>query len=300
MFRHKVFRDRAVARRSRPEPLDARLQVTAPHEWFALAGLSVAVSVLVLWGAFGTVQRTVQAPAVLIAPGERFVVAAPVSGVVIELLAEVGDAVAAGQPIARVRRPDAERQAHITRRLIRAVAEAPAAADGLAAGVRRQVLDAASRELREVELTAAEVIVAPRAGELAVRLLALSQAVEAGETVAQIRAAGSGAWQAFALVSPADAGHIEAGMAAEVHTAPAGAAAPGGLAAQVADVSPKPVAPPAWLEDLGLAAAAPAHLLRLDLSEPPPGPAADGTSGRAQVALAEQSLASLLLAGGGS
>lgn len=298
MFRSKVFRDRAVARQSRPEPLDARLQVTAPHEWVALAALGVALLVLLLWAVLGTVQRSVAVAAVLVQPGERAAVAAPVSGVVVELLAEVGDAVGAGDPIARVRLPEVERQARITQRLVSVVEDGgPAGGDVGDARLRRQLLGAARRELREVELATAEFIVAPRAGWLAASRLTPSEAVRAGETIAHVRADASGAWQAFAFVSPADTGQIEAGMAAEVLATLPGDPSPRALAAQVLEVSPRPVAAPPWLEDFGLAANAPAHLLRLALSEAAPASLVDGAGGRVRVALAEQSLASLLLAG---
>ena len=299
MFRSKVFRDKAVARRSRPEPLDARLQVTAPHEWVALAGLGVAFLALVLWGVFGTVQRSVAVAAVLLQPGERVAVASPVSGVVVELLADVGDAVQAGQAIARVRLPEAERQARIARRLVAVVEDGMSVAAG-DAGLRQQLLAAARGELREAELATAELIVAPRAGVLATRRLTAGQAVHAGETVAQVRAAAAGGWQAFAFVSPADEGQVESGMAAQVLAMLPGESVPRVLAAEVLEVSPQPVAAPAWLEDFGLAAGAPSHLLRLALSEPPPAGLVDGAGGRARVALAEQSLASLLLSGGGA
>ena len=299
MFRSKVFRDRAVARQSRPEPLDARLQVTAPHEWVALAALGVALLVLLLWGFLGTVQRSVAVAAVIVQPGERAAVASPVSGVVVELLAEVGDAVAAGQPIVRVRLPEAERQARITQRLMNAVEGGRVTSRPVSdAQLRRQLLAAARLELREVELGTAELIVAPSAGWLAASRVMPSQVVGAGETIAHVRADADGAWQAFAFVSPADTGQIEAGMAAQVLATLPGEPTPRTFDAQVLEVSPRPVSAPSWLEDLGLAAAAPAHLLRLALSEPAPAALVDGAGGRARVALTEQSLASLLLGGG--
>ena len=45
MFINRLFREQALARRQRQEPLDDRLQVTAPHEWLLVAGLGVAVDV---------------------------------------------------------------------------------------------------------------------------------------------------------------------------------------------------------------------------------------------------------------
>ncbi len=41
MFINRLFREQALAKRQRQEPLDDRLQVTAPHEWLLVAGLGV-------------------------------------------------------------------------------------------------------------------------------------------------------------------------------------------------------------------------------------------------------------------
>ena len=46
MFYGEAFREEAVARLSRPEPLDHRLQVTAPREWMVLAGVGLSLFAL--------------------------------------------------------------------------------------------------------------------------------------------------------------------------------------------------------------------------------------------------------------
>ena len=92
LFYHKVFREEAVARRARPEPLDARLQVTAPHEWMVLAGIGLSLLLFLVWAAFGSVERRLSVEAVLVRPGERHAVTSPVSGTVVETAAAVGDA----------------------------------------------------------------------------------------------------------------------------------------------------------------------------------------------------------------
>lgn len=296
---NKVFREEAVARRSRPEPLDERLQVTAPHEWMVLAALGLALIVFLAWAVFVRVDRNLTAAAVLVQPGARDAVVSPVSGSVIETLAEVGDPVRQGQRIARVRLPEAERQARITRTIVSAVEEGLRGVEP-ADEVRGPLLAAARDELRDelaaVELRAGEWIVAPRAGVLIALRLTAGQPVRVGETVARVRGSSAGAWQAFAFVSPQDAERIEPGMDAELVLTRAEQPGEQRLEASVLDVSSRPA--PAWLADLGLTTRAPAHLLRVTLNEPP-ATLADGAAGRVRITVGRQSPAALL-AGRGS
>lgn len=294
MFHYsKVFREEALARRSRPEPLDDRLQVTAPHEWLVLTGVGLSLLALVAWGVSGSVERSLSVDVVLVQPGARRAVTAPVAGDVIEILADVGDPLEAGQSIARIRPVEARRQARVSRRIVDAVEQ------GLRGGAAlpETLLAAARIELRAVELLAAESVVAPQAGTLAAHRLTPGRPVRAGETVARVRGRSDGAWHALAFVSPREAGRLAGGMDAEVRAGTPGPSDPSARAARVLDVSPRPVAAPEWLADLGLSTPAPAHLLRLVLSDPPSAPL-DGAAGRARIVLGRQSPAALLLAGG--
>ena len=63
------FRERAIIRNAEPEPLDDRADVTAPREWVVLAGLGLALAVLVVWGVFGSVERTLRSDGVLVRSG---------------------------------------------------------------------------------------------------------------------------------------------------------------------------------------------------------------------------------------
>ena len=289
----KVFREEAIARRSRPEPLDDRLQVTAPHEWLVLTGVGLALLALLAWGVSGRVERSLSVDVVLVQPGGRHAVTSPVSGDVVEVLAEVGDFLAAGQAIARVRPLEARREARITGRIVDAVEEE---LRGDAAALREALLAAANR-LGAVERLAGESIVAPREGTLVAHGLTPGRPVRAGETVARLRGRSEGDWQALAFVSSTEAGRLAGGMDADVRVALPGWPAPSAFEARVAEVSPRPAAAPEWLAGLGLSTPAPAHLLRLVLNEPPPQPL-DGAGGRARIVLGRQSPAALLLAGG--
>ena len=64
------FRESAIIRNARPEPLDDRAQLTAPHEWAILACLGLALAGLVLWSLFGSVERTLRLDGVLVLSGE--------------------------------------------------------------------------------------------------------------------------------------------------------------------------------------------------------------------------------------
>ena len=265
-----------------------------------LAGLGLSLLVFLVWGVFGSVERRLSVKAVLVQPGERHAVVFPVSGNVVERLADVGDTLEAGQAIARVRLPEAERQARITRRIAGAVEDGMRRAEGAAVTALQEALLAAARNaLAEVEILAGESIVAPHGGELVAHRLVPGQPVHAGETVAQLRGRSEGAWLALAFVSPKDAGKITTGMAAEVLVALPGQPGSSTLNARVLAVSPRPSAAPEWLADFGLSTPAPSHLLRLALDDPSRLPLTDGTGGLARIVLGKQSPAALLLEGGG-
>lgn len=300
MFYSKVFREEAVARRSRPEPLDGRLQVTAPHEWIVLAGLCMAVLLFLAWGVFGSVERTLSATAVIVQPGDRDPVVSGVSGNVIEVLAEVGDPVEPEQPIARVELPEAERQARITRTIVDEVEGRMRDADTATAAEVWEALLEAARDVEAVERRAGQSIVVPRdvRGTLVGHRLVAGQPVRAGQTVAQVLGRSADAWQAFAFVTSQDAERLEAGMAAQVLLALPEQPGASRLEARVLEVSSRPVIAPAWLADLGLANPVPAHLLRLVLDDPPES-LADGADGRVRIVLGQQSPVTLLVGGSG-
>ena len=96
------FRERALTRSAELNPLDDRAELTAPREWAVLACLGLVVAAIVAWGAFGSVERTVRSDGVLVMSGERRTVLANAAGAVVEVLAEAGGRVEAGQPIARI------------------------------------------------------------------------------------------------------------------------------------------------------------------------------------------------------
>lgn len=106
----QLFRQEALARRGRAEPLDGLLRVTAPHMWVALAGLAVVLAGALAWALLDRVDETVDADCALVLPGDRHAVLAQATGVVEETLVDIGDTVRAGQPLARLRTPSLDRQ----------------------------------------------------------------------------------------------------------------------------------------------------------------------------------------------
>ena len=56
MFYNRMFRERALQRRARQEPLDDRLQVSAPHEWLVVVALAAMLLVLVAFAVFGGIE----------------------------------------------------------------------------------------------------------------------------------------------------------------------------------------------------------------------------------------------------
>ena len=290
-----MFRDKALARRARREAIDARLQVTAPHEWLLVSGLGVAMVALAAYGLLGRVERSLSVQTVLVLPGERSDVVAAVSGVVVEVLSEVGDTVAAGQPIARVRPAEAGQWEVVVRRLLESMENADVPPGAAIESLR--LLDAARSETarRGADSFTTQDIVTPHGGELVTLALAAGQRVAAGELAGRIRAASAGPPEALGFVTRDEAMRLAPGMQAQVRLAVPGAGAPRVLPARVADVSPRVVPPPPWLTELGLEPPARSHLLRATLEYPEPQPVVDGASGTLRIVLGHRSFASLLL-----
>ena len=298
MFINRLFRERALARRRRQEPLDDRLQVTAPHEWLLVAGLGVMFLALLVYGAVGSVERSLSFDAVVVLPGERYPVSAPVSGTVVEVLAELGDTVEPGQVVARLRPPVAQQRDSEARRLLGSLVEESHRNDEAAADLLLLLLALASDG--DVGGSGAGVdVVSVTGGEIMTLDLAPGMSVRAGERVALVRDASSGPPEALALVPSDDAGRLEAGMPARVSVARVDREA-GIFPAEVAAVSARAVAPPEWLAGLGMSAPAGSHLVRVRLEDAGMGDAvADGSMGSLRVVLGRSSFLSLVAPGGG-
>jgi len=266
-----VFREKALARRAEREAIDARLQVTAPHEWLLVSALGVALVALLVYGLTGRVERSLSVETVLVQPGERVDVVAGASGVVVDVLSAVGDMVAQGQSIARVQAP----------------------------GLRALVVPRSETGQRGAGSFTTQDVVAPHDGELVTLALAAGRRIAAGELAARIRTASVGPVEAIGFVSREEAMQLAPGMPAQVRLVVPGAGAPRVLPARVERVSPRVVPPAPWLTELGLEPPVRAHLLRATLTDPEPPRLIDGAAGRLRIVLGHRSFASLLFGNGG-
>ena len=296
MFINRVFRERALQRRARQEPLDDRLQITAPHEWLIVAGLYVMVLALLAFSVFGRVERTMSLEAARVLPGERHSLVAPASGTVEEVFVEVTDTVAPGQLVARIRPSDVQHWESVIVGIINALEKG----GQLEEATRMELLQAllvpgsAASSTDQIEVTS------PHGGEVVALNLAPGQAVDAGASVGMVRAASTSRPEVVAFISPGDAARLSAGMEARVSF---GVPDDGGrqvFQGQVAEVSARPGPPPKWLADQGLAIPQQGHLLRVALAgnEPDVLPA-DGAVVSLRIVLGRESLVSLLAPGSG-
>lgn len=295
MLFNSIFRERALEKRQRQEPLDDRLQITAPHEWLLISVVGVIFVAVIVYGAIGTVERSVSYDAVLVRPGERHPVTAPASGTVIEVRAEVGDTVEPGQVLARVRTPADQQWESAAHRLTELFEDGGARADAASAELLR-LLSLATNTAADGGFAVGGDIVSLVGGEVMTLDLEPGSPVIGGAPVALVRIADSGPPQALALAAPGEAARLEVGMAAEVHVA---AGSRDGdeteFAARVAAVSERPVTPPEWLAELGLAAPEDAHLLRVAFPDGAPVPAVDdGAAGSVRIVLGRSSFVRLL------
>lgn len=97
-----LFRRQALDQLSSPEQLDQLVRLTSPWAWLALLGLAGLLVAALLWGIFGRIPSITLAEGVLVRPGGVDRVVAMESGQVREMLAALGEAVQAGQVVARL------------------------------------------------------------------------------------------------------------------------------------------------------------------------------------------------------
>lgn len=115
----KLFRKAALERIASPEQLDRMVTVTGPGTWIALAGLALALVFLVLWGILGSIPTNVPAQGILITQGGRVIPAmSPAPGVVDQVLVRVGERVAKGQVVARIRQDESRQRLGHARQVV--------------------------------------------------------------------------------------------------------------------------------------------------------------------------------------
>jgi HlyD family secretion protein len=110
-----IFRKVALERLSSPEQLDQLVQVTNPRGWLALAAVGTLLAGALAWGVWGSIPTEATGEGILIRRGGVSDLVAPGTGQVQEILAQVGDVIAKGQPVATIRQEALNRQINDTR-----------------------------------------------------------------------------------------------------------------------------------------------------------------------------------------
>lgn len=302
MFKNSLIRERAMARKTQPEPVDDLMRVTAPREWMLLVGVAAVLAAVVLWGSLATVERTVSVRGVVLKAGERHEIVAPIAGSVSALLVAPGDRVEAGQPVARMELPEIGWRRRVVEARISALESQRESLGGAAAAWTGIELASARAELAEVEAleSAGRTIVSPRSGQLTALHVAAGQAAAAGEAVAEVRAGGGELLEAVGLAEAAQARGVSGGMEARVVCSDDGPAT--AFAAQVLDVADGSRAVPSWLSRFGLSSGGGptpgARLLRVALDSPD-AQVSDGTPCLLEVILSRQTPLRLLISASG-
>lgn len=253
----KLFREEAFDRQGRREPIDGLLRVTAPHEWMILAGVVLALLGGLAWALFGRMEQSLSLEGVLAYRGERHAIVSQDRSRVVAVMAGAGDSVEPGQPIARMRSLEFERQTLAAQALASALA---ARSDDPSGPSPAASFDSSKLELPD------DVIVSPYAGRIIEWNLAPGLVVEAGSVIARVLAADGREFEAVAVASPVDARRISVDM--EAHVRVAGPAEGGAewMKAEVLEVASDSASLPDWLEKRGIAQPG-GRLVRLALSE---------------------------------
>ena len=265
-FRRPLFRPAALARRGQTEDLDRLSRVTAPHEWAVLLVLAVVLVLVLIWAIFGRIERSVTTECVLVEAGDLHPVLVQTEGSVAEVLAEVGEKVRLGDPLARLALAELEAQAAAARALIAVLESDPEP-------------NQASLRVARSELTALEAVLesnlhinSPSSGRVVWIDLARAERVLPGDEVAGVRA-GTGGVRAYSFVAPDVADRLSGGMTALVQPlgALSGEPDPEARRAVVSEVSPVQPNPPTWLTQVGgVLASSPGAVVVLDFNEPVP------------------------------
>ena len=109
-MKKQIFRQSALDRLSSPEQLDMLFQVVRPAYWAALSALLLLLTVLVVWGFYGTVTTMVSGQGILLRQGARVDASSPGSGRLEVIFVDIDDPVEKGHVIARLAQPDLRNQ----------------------------------------------------------------------------------------------------------------------------------------------------------------------------------------------
>ena len=99
------FRDAALEKLSSPDQLDDLMVVTTRRGWLALIGALAVIGAALVWGFLGSAPDNVYGTGILLHEGGFLGVEAQGTGIIDELLVDIGDDVAVGQLIAHIAQP---------------------------------------------------------------------------------------------------------------------------------------------------------------------------------------------------
>ncbi len=264
--------------------------MTAPHEWVILLGLLVAMLALVAWGAFGSAERGISGDCLLVLSGDRYTVLVETAGNVAEIFVNAGDEIEKGQPLARLRSIELERDIRLLQARLALLEERGEAADPDELALVRMDLD----ELTILQM-AGELVLSNLAGEVTSVSLQIGQSVQVGAEVAVIRDNTDGDTEAVTFVSNADVRRLKIGMEARIRAHYVSDGDQEFFEAEVVEISKGPVAPERWLVALGIPQNTGGHLVRLAVREPIEAEVLDGTSCNSRIVYERGSPISILM-----
>jgi HlyD family secretion protein len=98
----QTFRKAALERLSSPERLDEMMRVTSPKAWVALWAAAFLILIAIVWSIFGKIPERVDGVGILLPGGTTRVLAAPLNGVVLEVLVKPGEEFQPGTNVMRM------------------------------------------------------------------------------------------------------------------------------------------------------------------------------------------------------
>jgi HlyD family secretion protein len=105
-----MFRKAALAKLSSPEQLDSLMRVTTQKSWIALVALIVLILGGITWGVLGSTAERISGAGILLREGGIFAIESRGTGIVQEVLVNVGETVRTGQVVVRVSQPELEQE----------------------------------------------------------------------------------------------------------------------------------------------------------------------------------------------
>lgn len=263
------FRESAAVRNANPEPLDDRAQLTAPREWAVLACLGLALAAVAVWGALGSVERTLRLDGVLVLAGERHTMRSAASGTVGQVSVQAGERVAAGQPIARIAPERLEQPVRFAAASMRLLEDETKSATTAARDAAERLLASARTVLEELTKLTEEVTVeSPGDGMIAAMLVVSGETVRVGAPIAELVSGDAGRLDSIAFVSKEESWLLAPGMAARVSVnSPHGVQ---WLPAEITAVGRRTANPPGWLARMRPSAMTQGqgHIISLAISDP--------------------------------